>query len=92
MKQAAIIAEPEARTDVARSVMTLDGATKLIAHIGYPTSSFKAPMIYNPWFESLGLNAAVVPLGVTAEISTLPSRRSRASPTSTAHSSRCRTR
>ncbi len=47
--------------------MTLDGHTKLIAHIGYPTSSFKAPMIYNPWFESLGLNAAVVPLGVTRE-------------------------
>ena len=27
------------------------GTTKLIAHLGYPTESFKAPMIYNPYFE-----------------------------------------
>ncbi len=47
--------------------VTLDGHTKLIAHVGYPTSSFKAPMIYNPWFESLGFNAVVVPMGVRAE-------------------------
>ena len=26
------------------------GTTTLIAHIGYPTESFKAPMIYNPYF------------------------------------------
>ncbi len=45
----------------------LDGNTRLIAHIGYPTASFKAPMIYNPYFESIGLNAAVVPMGVRAE-------------------------
>ncbi|MGL4636935.1 MAG: shikimate dehydrogenase family protein [Beijerinckiaceae bacterium] len=45
----------------------LNGNTALIAHIGYPTSSFKAPMIYNPYFESIGLNAAVIPMGVRGE-------------------------
>jgi shikimate dehydrogenase len=45
----------------------LNGNTRIIAHIGYPTGSFKAPMIYNPFFESVGLNAAVVPMGVKAE-------------------------
>jgi shikimate dehydrogenase len=44
--------------------MRLDGSTKIIAHVGYPTSSFKAPLIYNPYFTSIGLNAAVVPMGV----------------------------
>ena len=28
------------------------GKTTLIAHIGYPTETFKAPMIYNPYFDS----------------------------------------
>ena len=41
----------------------IDGDTKLIAHIGYPTASFRAPSIYNPWFRRRGINAAVVPLG-----------------------------
>jgi shikimate dehydrogenase len=45
----------------------ITGATKLIAHIGYPTTTFKAPMIYNPWFEKRGIDAVVVPMGVTAE-------------------------
>jgi shikimate dehydrogenase len=45
----------------------IDGDTKLIAHIGYPTATFRAPMIYNPWFSRHGINAAVVPLGVTSE-------------------------
>jgi len=26
----------------------ISGRTTLIAHIGYPTETFKAPMIYNP--------------------------------------------
>jgi shikimate dehydrogenase len=47
--------------------MKLDGNTKIIAHVGYPTSSFKAPLIYNPYFTSIGLNAAVVPMGVTGK-------------------------
>jgi shikimate dehydrogenase len=45
----------------------IDGDTKLIAHIGYPTASFRAPSIYNPWFARRRINAAVVPLGVTSE-------------------------
>ena len=43
------------------------GTTSLIAHIGYPTHAFKAPMIYNPYFESAGIDAVVVPMGVKAE-------------------------
>jgi shikimate dehydrogenase len=45
----------------------LSGKTTLIAHIGHPTESFKAPMIYNPWFEQHGIDAMVVPMGVKAE-------------------------
>ena len=45
----------------------LNGDTKIIAHVGYPTTTFKSPMIYNPWFDSRGINAAVVPLGIKAE-------------------------
>jgi shikimate dehydrogenase len=47
--------------------MNIDGKTKLIAHVGYPTASSKAPMIYNPWFEAKGVNAVVMPMGVPAE-------------------------
>jgi shikimate dehydrogenase len=39
------------------------GTTRLIAHLGYPTESFKAPMIYNPYFEKHGIDAVVVPMG-----------------------------
>ncbi|WP_269502631.1 shikimate dehydrogenase family protein [Burkholderia sp. IMCC1007] len=45
----------------------ISGKTTLIAHIGYPTESFKSPMIYNPWFEQKGIDAVVVPMGVKAE-------------------------
>ena len=45
----------------------IDGHTKVIAHLGYPTHSFKAPMIYNPYFESVGVNAVVVPMGCRPE-------------------------
>jgi shikimate dehydrogenase len=41
----------------------IDGNTEIIAHIGYPTHAFKAPMIYNPYFEQAGINAVVVPMG-----------------------------
>ena len=44
----------------------ISGKTTLIAHLGYPTEAFKAPMIYNPWFESKGIDAVVVPMGVKA--------------------------
>jgi shikimate dehydrogenase len=45
----------------------LTGKTTLIAHLGYPTETFKAPMIYNPWFERCGIDAIVVPIGVKAQ-------------------------
>jgi shikimate dehydrogenase len=47
--------------------MTISGRTKLIAHLGYPTESFKAPMIYNPYFDKHGIDAVVVPMGCKAE-------------------------
>jgi len=47
--------------------MTISGRTKLIAHLGYPTESFKAPMIYNPYFERYDIDAVVVPMGCKAE-------------------------
>jgi shikimate dehydrogenase len=47
--------------------MRIDGLTELIAHIGHPTHSFKAPLIYNPWFERTGVNAVVVPMGCRPE-------------------------
>jgi len=45
----------------------ISGKTTLIAHLGYPTESFKAPMIYNPWFDKVGVDAVVVPMGVVAQ-------------------------
>lgn len=45
----------------------ISGRSTLIAHIGYPTEAFKAPMIYNPYFERAGVDAVVVPIGVKAE-------------------------
>src|SRR5215207_1751226 len=45
----------------------ITGRTEIIAHLGYPTESFTAPMIYNPWFEQRGIDAVVVPMGVKAE-------------------------
>ena len=43
------------------------GTTALIAHIGFPTHAFKAPMIYNPYFEHAGIDAVVVPMGCRPE-------------------------
>jgi len=45
----------------------ITGKTSLIAHLGCPTESFKAPMIYNPYFESIGVDAVVIPMGVKAQ-------------------------
>jgi len=47
--------------------MKITGNTELIAHIGYPTHSFKAPMIYNPFFVKHDINAVVVPMGCKPE-------------------------
>lgn len=46
--------------------MRIDGHTEIIAHIGYPTHAFRAPLIYNPWFAKAGINALVVPMGCQA--------------------------
>ena len=45
----------------------ISGTTTLIAHVGYPTHTFKSPLIYNPWFEKNSIDAVVVPMGVKAE-------------------------
>jgi shikimate dehydrogenase len=45
----------------------INGNTELIAHIGYPTHTFKSPMIYNPFFEKQGINVVVVPMGCQTE-------------------------
>ncbi|MDR6819756.1 shikimate dehydrogenase [Neorhizobium sp. 2083] len=45
----------------------ISGTTKLIAHLGYPTHSFKAPLIYNPYFDKHDIDAIVVPMGCKAE-------------------------
>ncbi len=43
--------------------LVINGNTRLIAHIGYPTHTFKSPMIYNPYFASADIEAVVVPMG-----------------------------
>ena len=48
--------------------MRIDGHSEIIAHIGYPTHAFRAPLIYNPWFAKAGINALVVPMGAQAEV------------------------
>ena len=45
----------------------IDGNTQLIAHLGWPTHAFKAPLIYNPYFAAIGVNAVVVPMGCRPE-------------------------
>ena len=59
----------------------ITGRTRVIAHLGYPTESFKAPMIYNPWFEMKGIEAVVVPIAFEAVTLQLTLRRLRALPT-----------
>ena len=40
----------------------IHGNTQLIAHIGFPTHTFKSPLIYNPYFAQAGIHAVVVPM------------------------------
>lgn len=47
--------------------MKISGTTQLIAHLGFPTESFKAPLIYNPYFAKHAIDAVVVPMGCRAE-------------------------
>jgi shikimate dehydrogenase len=56
----------EPQMDEMGSARVISGRTTLIAHIGYPTETFKSPMIYNPFFEKAGIDAVVVPMGVQA--------------------------
>ncbi len=44
----------------------ITGRTLVIPLLGYPPDRFKAPMIYNPWFEAKEIDAVVVPIGVEA--------------------------
>ena len=41
----------------------ITGHTSIIAHLGVPTGNFRAPMIYNPWFEHQGIDCVVIPMG-----------------------------
>ena len=50
-------------TQTSLPVPMITGTTQLIAHIGYPTHTFKSPMIYNPYFAQAGIDAVVVPMG-----------------------------
>ena len=45
----------------------ISGTTALVAHMGYPTHTFKSSLICNPWFEKNGVDAVVVPMGIKAE-------------------------
>lgn len=54
-------------SDLAGAGLCIDGNTGLIAHIGYPTHTFKSPLIYNPYFAQADINAVVVPMACTAE-------------------------
>ena len=38
----------------------ISGTTELIAHIGFPTHTFKSPAIYNAYFEKVGVDAVLV--------------------------------
>ena len=45
----------------------ITGNTRFLAHIGWPTHTFKAPMIYNPWLARAGCDVVVVPWACEAE-------------------------
>lgn len=45
----------------------ISGHTRLIAHLGVPTESFKAPLIYNPYFAANDIDICVMPMGCQAE-------------------------
>ena len=45
----------------------ISGTTTLVAHLGYPTHTFKSPLICNPWFDTNGIDAVVIPMGIKTE-------------------------
>ena len=40
----------------------ITGKTKFIAHIGFPTKSFTAPKILNPYFNTINEDLIVIPM------------------------------
>ena len=50
-----------------KEIRVISGKTNLLPLFGYPTKAFKAPLIYNPWFDKHGIDAVVVPMGVRPE-------------------------
>lgn len=44
-------------------VHRISGTTRLIAHLGVPTVTFKAPMVFNPLFAARDIDVVVVPMG-----------------------------
>ena len=45
----------------------ISGKTILLPIFAFPTEPIKAPYIYNPWFDSKGIDAVVVPMGIKPE-------------------------
>lgn len=45
----------------------INGKTTLLPLLGFPTDNFKSPLIYNPWFQHQGIDAVLIPMGVSAE-------------------------
>lgn len=45
----------------------ITGRTRILAHLGVPTESFTAPLIYNPYFEARGIDIVTVPMGCERE-------------------------
>jgi shikimate dehydrogenase len=45
----------------------ITGNTELIAHIGFPTHTFRSPQIYNSWFNRNDIDVVVVPFSSEAQ-------------------------
>jgi shikimate dehydrogenase len=45
----------------------ISGTTGLIAHIGFPTHTFKSPSIYNPYFVAEKIDVVLVPMACEPE-------------------------
>jgi shikimate 5-dehydrogenase len=58
---------PATRNDRAGPAMNIvSGTTTLYAHRGEPIDVVKSPFIYNPWFRTRRIDAAVIPMGLRA--------------------------
>jgi shikimate dehydrogenase len=54
------------RDQSAPAMSVVSGTTTLYAHLGDPIDVVKSPFIYNPWFRTRGIDAAVIPMGLRA--------------------------